>query len=125
MGALYEHSLKKEKPDDKTTTLNERNGDDLENSRCLKLYRAYSISILRFVLASFLDLNFKRLYRSSGKRKENRFRLFTSSKNVKLGTLTKYGARALTANKISEEKRKKSVLHRQRCCCLYLNPFLF
>ena len=26
---------------------------------------------------------------------------------MKLGTLTKYGARALTANKISEEKRKK------------------
>ena len=58
MGALYEHSLKKEKPDDKTTTLNERNGDDLENSRCLKLYRAYSISILRFVLASFFGFKF-------------------------------------------------------------------
>ena len=79
MGALYEHSFKKEKPDDKTTTLNERNGDDLENSRCLKLSLIPSRSFDSFWQV-FLDLNFKRLYRSSGKRKENRFRLFTSSK---------------------------------------------
>ena len=32
--------------------------------------------------------------------------------NVKLGTLTKYGARAVTANKISEKKEKK------KACCI-------
>ena len=48
-------------------------------SRCFKRFRAYSISLNSSnVLLFFLELNSKRLYRSSGKDKESRCLEFTS-----------------------------------------------
>ena len=48
---------------------------------CFKLYRAYSISFDSSNVGNFfLEMNSKRLYRSSGKKKESRFLVFTPSK---------------------------------------------
>ena len=53
---------------------------ELVNSRCLKLYRAYSISFNSSNVGNFLlDLNFKELYQSSRKEKESCCLVFTSS----------------------------------------------
>ena len=51
------------------------------NSRCFQLYRAYSISFNSSNVGKCfqLELNFKRLYRSSGKEKERRCLVFTFS----------------------------------------------
>ena len=61
-------------------------GDSYENvtlkgkSRCFKLYRAYSISFNLLNVGNFpLQLNSKRLYQSSGKKKESRCLVFTYS----------------------------------------------
>ena len=81
---LHEHSLRKEKNGTaKQQQQQQPNGDGLENSRCFKLYRAYSISV-DSSWQVFLDLIFKRLYRSSGKGKENLFLAFTFSTNCEM-----------------------------------------
>ena len=49
------------------------------NSRCFKLYRAYYILIKSSNVGHVLELNSKRLFRSSGKEKESRCVVITSS----------------------------------------------
>ena len=50
------------------------------NSRCFKLYRAYYISIKSSNVGHVLELNSKRLFRSSGKEKESRVVITSSTK---------------------------------------------
>ena len=50
------------------------------NSRCFKLYRAYYISIKSSNVGHVLELNSKRLFRSSGKEKERRVVITSSTK---------------------------------------------
>ena len=56
------------------------------NSRCLKLYRAYSISCIRHMLANRFVVGFQN-YQSSGKEKE-RFVFSHVLDKTKLGTFT-------------------------------------
>ena len=66
-------------------SLSNNDGDGYENvtlkvnSRCFKLYRAYYISIKSSNVGHVLELNSKRLFRSSGKEKESRCVVITSS----------------------------------------------
>ena len=67
-------------------SLSNNDGDGYENvtlkgnSRCFKLYRAYYISIKSSNVGHVLELNSKRLFRSSGKEKERRVVITSSTK---------------------------------------------
>ena len=67
----------------------------------------------------FLELNSKRLYRSSGKEKESRCLVFTSS--------TKREIRHFHDVVVQRRQRnvQKSVMHVQSCCFANPNPLLF
>ena len=110
---LYELSLKKEKnPDGKTiTTTTER-----RRLRKFELFQTLSclFHLLRFVLASFfLDFNFKRLYRSSGRGKENRFRLFTSSTKREIRHFHEVWC-SCSNGKLNVRKKRKE----KKACCI-------
>ena len=66
-----------------------------------------------------LELNFKRLYRSSGKEKGSRCLVFTSS--------TKREIRHFHVVVVQWRQRnvQKSVMHEQSCCLANLNPLFF
>ena len=66
-----------------------------------------------------LELNFKRLYRSSGKEKGSRCLVFTSS--------TKREIRHFHVVVVQWRQRnvQKSVMHVQSCCLANLNPLFF
>ena len=89
-------------------------------SRCFKLYRAY-IHLDHFVKCGqfFVELNFKRLYRSSGKEKGSRCLVFASS--------TKREIRHFHVVVVRWRQRsvQKSVMHVQSCCFADLNLLLF
>ena len=80
-------------------------------SRCFKLYRAYSISFNSSNVGNFfLDLNFKKLYQSSGKEKQRRCLVFTSSKKREIWPFYIVVVQWLQRNV------PKSVMHVQSCC---------
>ena len=90
------------------------------NLRCLKLYRAYSISFNSSNVGKFfLELNSKGMHQSSGKEKESFCLLFPSS--------TKREIRQFHVVVVQRRERnvQKSVMHVQNCCfaCLNLLPF--
>ena len=61
------------------------------NSRCFKLYRAYSISFNSSNVGEFfLELNSKRLHQSSEKKKKVVVLCSRPIQNVKLGSFTSY-----------------------------------
>ena len=91
--------------------------------RCFKLI-ALIFQLVQFVKCwrqSFLELNFKRLYRSPGKQKESRCLVFASSKkqkkHVKLADF-----RAVTTKK---KNVQKSVMLVQSCCFFLIKPVAF
>ena len=58
-------------------------------TRCFKLYRAYSISIISSNVGNFfLEFNCKRLSQCSGKEKESRCPVFTSLKKREIASFT-------------------------------------
>ena len=84
-------------------------GDGYENltykvkSRCFKLYSAYSISFNLSNVGSFLELNSKILYRSSGKEKESRCLVFTFSTKREIKAFS-HRSRAVTARKCTKKR---------------------
>ena len=100
---------KKKKPDGititTTTTTTER-----RRLRKFELFQTLSclFHLLRFVLASFFWISIlKDCIEVQGEEKKIVFVCSRPPQNVKLGTFTKYGARAVTANKMLEKKEKK------------------
>ena len=89
-------------------------------SRCFKLYRAY-IHLHHLVKCwqFFVELNSKRLYRSSGKEKGSRCLVFASS--------TKRESRQFHVVVVRWRQRnvQKSVMHVQSCCFANLNLLFF
>ena len=83
------------------------------NLRCLKFYRAYSIS--SNVGNFFLEVSSRGLYRSSGKEKESCFLVFPSSTNREI--------RHVHVVVVQRRQRnvQKSVMHVQSC---FANPNL-
>ena len=70
---------------------NDGEGYEKKTSRCLELYRAYSISFNPSkMLATFLDLNFKELYYIEVQEKKKNVVVLCSRprQDVKLGTFT-------------------------------------
>ena len=102
--------------------LSNNDGDGYENvtekvnSRCLKRYRAYSIS---FNL-SYVRLNSEGLYQSSGKEKESCCLVFPSS--------TKRESRHVhvaAAQRRLRNVQKRRAMHVQSCCFVNLTCCLF
>ena len=78
-------------------------------SRCVKLYRAYSLSFNSSNVGKnlFLELNCKRLYQSSGKEKESR-RLASSAKHKKKAFSRR--SRAVTGTKYTKMRNARAEL---------------
>ena len=98
-------------------SLSNNDGDGYENvtlkvnSRCFKLYRAYYISIKSSNVGHVLELNSKRLFRSSGKQKESRRRVFTFSTKREMRYFDVVVDRAEKLKKCA-----KSLIHVQSSC---------
>ena len=88
------------------------------NSRCLKLYRAYSVSFNSTNLGKFSEFNSKGLYQSSRKEKESCFLVFLSSKKREI--------RHFHVVVVQRRHRnvQKSVMHVQSCCFANLRACL-
>ena len=87
------------------------------HQRCLKLYRAYSISFNSSNVV--LELNSNRLYQSSGKERESCCLVFPSS--------TRREIRYFHVVVVQRRQRnvQKSVMHVSSCCFANLNLLLF
>ena len=79
-------------------------------SRCLNHYRGYS--------KSFLELNSKRLYKSSGKEKESRCPVFTSSTKLEI-----WHFHVVIRAAIAEKFTLHVHVHVQSCCFANTNQF--
>ena len=93
----------------------------LKKSRCFKLYRAYSISSNSPMLANFffLTLNSNGLCQNSGKEKESRCLVFTSSKKREIRYFH------VVVVQWRQRNVQKSVMHVQSCCVANLNQLFF
>ena len=81
------------------------------NLRCLKLFRAYSISFKSSNFGNFfLELNCKGLHQSSGKEKESCCLVFSPRKIVALSRRS----RALTAKKCTKKRDAKLLLSQSK-----------
>ena len=106
-------------------SLSNNDGDGYENvtlkvnSRCFKLYRAYYISIKSSDVGHFLELNSKRLFRNSGKEKESRRLVITSSTKREIWHVHVVVVRCRQRN------MQKSLLNVQSCCFANLNLLSF
>ena len=78
-------------------------------SRCFKLYRAYSISFNLSNVGIFLELNSKILYRSSGKEKQSRCLVFTSSTKREIKAFS-HRSRAVMARKCTKKRDARAKL---------------
>ena len=87
------------------------------HQRCLKLYRAYSISFNSSNVV--LELNSNRLYQSSGKERESCCLVFPSS--------TRREIRHFHVVVVQRRQRnvQKSVMHVSSCCFANLNLLVF
>ena len=107
-----------------TSPLSNIDGDGYENvtwkvkSRCFKLNRAYSISF-NSLKCWLLGINSYRLYRSSGKEKESRCLVITSSTKREIGHLHVVVAQWLQLRNV-----QKSVMHVKSCCFASLKVIL-
>ena len=89
------------------------------NLRCLKLFRAYSISFKSSNFGNFfLELNCKGLHQSSGKEKESCCLVFSPRKIVALSRRS----RALTAKKCTKKRDAKLLLSQSKLMAVL--PFL-
>ena len=88
--------------------------------RCFKLYRAYiHLDHLVKCWQSFVELNSKRLYRSSGKEKGSRCLVFASSSKREIRQFY------VVVVRWRQRSVQKSVMHVQSCCFADLNLLLF
>ena len=89
------------------------------NSYLLELLSHLFRPVHRQMLANFLELNFKRLYQSSGKEREGRCLVFTC--------LTRREIKDFHVVVVERRQRnlQKRVMHVQSCCFANLNRLLF
>ena len=86
-----------------------KNGTEKVKSPCFKPYRAYSISFNSSNVGIFLELNSKILYQSSGKEKESRCLVFTSSTKREIKAFS-HRSRAVTAKKCTKKRDARAKL---------------
>ena len=93
----------------------------LKKSRCFKLYRAYSISSNSPNASNFffLTLNSNGLCQNSGKEKESRCLVCTSSKKREIRYFH------VVVVQWRQRNVQKSVMHVQSCCVANLNQLIF
>ena len=93
----------------------------LKKSRCFKLYRAYSISSNSPNASNFffLTLNSNGLCQNSGKEKESRCLVCTSSKKREIRYFH------VVVVQWRQRNVQKSVMHVQSCCVANLNQLFF
>ena len=80
-----EERLKYARPCKNREPISNNDGDGYENVTFKNVTRAYSISFIVKCWQFFLELNFKGLYKSSGKEKESRWLVLMSSTKHEIG----------------------------------------